>query len=144
VAHHGRESGYQYEFSAPCTGRKRWEHLTASEIPFVFGHAVRVARDAELQRVGSEVRHRRCSSTGSQLPKTGDPNGGSLVKWPRFDPPRRAYSRFTDAGPVAKEGLRREICDLFMRTRSVRWRSQSPRGGPLTRRGPQASGLSNL
>ena len=46
--------------------------------------------------------------------KTGDPNGGNLVKWPKFDPTRRAYLDFTDAGPVAKEGLRRPVCDLFM------------------------------
>ncbi len=35
--------------------------------------------------------------------KTGDPNGGKLVKWPRFDATARAYMDFTDAGPVAKE-----------------------------------------
>jgi len=36
------------------------------------------------------------------------------VKWPKFDPTRRAYLDFTDAGPVPKEGLRRSVCDLFM------------------------------
>ena len=46
--------------------------------------------------------------------KTGDPNGGKLVKWPKFDATKRAYMDFTDAGPVVKEGLRREVCDLFM------------------------------
>jgi len=46
--------------------------------------------------------------------KTGDPNGGSLAKWPRFDPTARAYLDLTDAGPVAKEGLRRQVCSLYM------------------------------
>ena len=46
--------------------------------------------------------------------KTGDPNGGTLVKWPKFDATARAYMDFTDAGPMAKEGLRRQVCDLFM------------------------------
>jgi para-nitrobenzyl esterase len=46
--------------------------------------------------------------------KTGDPNGGNLPKWPRFDVSTRAYVQFTDAGPVAKEGLRRQFCDLFI------------------------------
>ncbi len=46
--------------------------------------------------------------------KTGDPNGAGLEKWPKFDPQRRAYLEFTDAGPAAKEGLRKPYCDLFM------------------------------
>jgi para-nitrobenzyl esterase len=46
--------------------------------------------------------------------KTGDPNGGSLERWPKFDPSARAYLDLTDAGPVAKEGLRRQVCDLYM------------------------------
>jgi carboxylesterase type B len=44
--------------------------------------------------------------------KTSDPNDGKLVKWPRFDPTARAYMDFTDAGPVAEEGLRRQVCDF--------------------------------
>jgi para-nitrobenzyl esterase len=46
--------------------------------------------------------------------KSGDPNGGGLPVWPKFDPTSRAYIQFTDAGPIAKEGLRRPQCDLFI------------------------------
>ena len=46
--------------------------------------------------------------------KTGDPNGGNLPKWPKFDGTKRAYLDFTDDGPVVKEGLRREVCDVFI------------------------------
>jgi len=46
--------------------------------------------------------------------KTGDPNGIKLVKWPQYDSVARAYLNFTDAGPVAKEGLRRTICDVYI------------------------------
>jgi len=46
--------------------------------------------------------------------KTGDPNGIKLVKWPQYDSAARAYLNFTDAGPVAKEGLRRTICDVHI------------------------------
>jgi para-nitrobenzyl esterase len=46
--------------------------------------------------------------------KTGDPNGGQLPVWPTFDVSSRAYIQFTDAGPVAKDGLRRPFCDLFI------------------------------
>jgi hypothetical protein len=50
----------------------------------------------------------RCSAT------TGNPNGAPLPEWRRFDISSRAYIQFTDAGPIAKEGLRRSFCDLFM------------------------------
>ncbi len=46
--------------------------------------------------------------------KTGNPNGGSLPQWPKFDPAARAYMDLTANGPVAREGLRREACDLFI------------------------------
>ena len=50
----------------------------------------------------------------SNFVKTGDPNGAGLLKWPKFDPTARAYIDFTDSGAVAKEGLRRQVCDLFI------------------------------
>jgi para-nitrobenzyl esterase len=46
--------------------------------------------------------------------KTGDPNGPGLPVWPKFDPASRVYIQFTDAGAIAKEGLRRAQCDLFI------------------------------
>jgi carboxylesterase type B len=46
--------------------------------------------------------------------KTGDPNGKDLPVWPKFDASSRAYIQFTDSGSVAKEGLRRPYCDLFI------------------------------
>jgi para-nitrobenzyl esterase len=46
--------------------------------------------------------------------KTGDPNGGQLPTWPKFDAVSGAYLQFTYAGPIAKEGLRRSYCDLFI------------------------------
>lgn len=46
---------------------------------------------------------------------TGDPNGGGGVPiWPKFDPSSRAYMQFTDAGAIAKEGLRRAQCELLV------------------------------
>jgi para-nitrobenzyl esterase len=46
--------------------------------------------------------------------KNGDPNGGNLPKWPRFDPAARGFIEFTDNGPVAREGLRRPFCDIYV------------------------------
>jgi hypothetical protein len=54
---------------------------------------------------------------GTNFAKTGNPNGGQLLPaWPRFDTASRAYIQFTDAGPIAKEALRRPYCDLFIET----------------------------
>jgi len=39
---------------------------------------------------------------------------GQLPKWRKFDSSSRAYMQFTDAGPIAKMGLRRPFCDVFM------------------------------
>jgi para-nitrobenzyl esterase len=50
----------------------------------------------------------------SNFAKTGDPNGANLVKWPKFDAKARQYMDFTDGGPAVKEGLQREVCDLFI------------------------------
>ncbi len=44
--------------------------------------------------------------------RTGDPNGGALIRWPAYDRGGRAYMAFDQNGPVAKAGLRRTICDL--------------------------------
>ena len=46
--------------------------------------------------------------------KASDPNGGSLPNWPKFDPTARACKDLTAVGPVAREGLRYEACDLFL------------------------------
>ncbi len=46
--------------------------------------------------------------------KTGDPNGGQLPVWPRFDTSSRPYIQFTEAGPIVKQGLRRPFCDLHL------------------------------
>ena len=47
-------------------------------------------------------------------PIGGDPNSPGLPNWPRFEPAQRLYLDFTDSGPVAKAGLRKEICDIYI------------------------------
>lgn len=44
--------------------------------------------------------------------RTGDPNGGQLASWPRYDATTRAYLSFTDAGAVTARDLRGAICGL--------------------------------
>jgi para-nitrobenzyl esterase len=105
--------GYEYQFSLTMHGKEADGAPHASEIPFVFG----------TQPVWQEMRHYNLSDRQyapviqeywTNFAKTGDPNGPGLEKWPKFDPAARAYLDFIDAGPVAKEGLRRPLCDLYM------------------------------
>jgi para-nitrobenzyl esterase len=105
--------GYEYQFSRTVHGKEALGAPHASEIPFIFGtlsvwQNMRKYDDSDRQYAP------KMQEYWTNFAKTGDPNGGQLVKWPKFDATARAYMDFTDAGPVAKEGLRRQVCDVFM------------------------------
>ena len=57
---------------------------------------------------------KRSEEYWTNFAKTGDPDGGNLPHWPEFDAARRAYIDLTNAGQVAKEGLRRKVCELIL------------------------------
>jgi para-nitrobenzyl esterase len=97
--------GYQFEFSHASGGRIGAGHGT--EVPYVFG-TLGPKYDATDRQVSAAMQ-----DYWTNFAKTGDPNGNGLTRWPKFDPSARAYLDFTTAGPVAKEGLRRQICDLY-------------------------------
>jgi para-nitrobenzyl esterase len=106
-------TGYEYQFSRTVHGQEALGAPHASEIPFIFGtlpvwQRMRNYDDSDRQYAP------QMQAYWTNFAKTGNPNGGELVKWPRFDAASRAYMDFTDAGPVVKEGLRREACDVFM------------------------------
>jgi para-nitrobenzyl esterase len=116
-------TAYEYQFSLSVHGKEADGAAHASEIPFVFG----------TLPVWQETRHYELSDRQYapviqeywvNFAKTGDPNGGSLVKWPKFDPSTRAYLDLMDAGPVAKEGLRRSVCDLYSENQKRQWATQ--------------------
>jgi len=105
-------TAFEYQFSRTVHGKESEGAPHAAEIPFVFG----------TLPVWQEMRHYNLSDRQYapllqeywvNFAKTGDPNGDGLVKWPKYDPEARAYLDFMDTGPVAKEGLRRQFCDLY-------------------------------
>ena len=105
--------GYEYQFSRTVHGQEALGAPHASEIPFIFGtlsvwQKMRKYDDSDQQYAPQMQQY------WTNFAKTGDPNGGQLAKWPKFDATARAYLDFTDAGPVAREGLRRQVCDVFM------------------------------
>lgn len=86
---------WQYQFDyAPPGG----EVAHASELRYVFG------------QVGpGEPPMRRY---WVNFVRTGDPNGAGLAWWPGYRPEARAFLSFEQAGPVARSGLRDEVCRL--------------------------------
>jgi len=105
--------GYEYQFSRTVHGKEAQGAPHASEIPFIFG-TLPVWQNMRKYDESDRQYAPQMQEYWTNFAKTGDPNGGKLVKWPKFDSTARAYLDFTDAGPVAKEGLRREACDVFM------------------------------
>jgi para-nitrobenzyl esterase len=106
-------AGYEYQFSRTVHGQEAQGAAHASEIPFVFG-TLPVWQNMRHYNDSDQQYSAMMQQYWLNFAKTGDPNGGSLTKWPKFDPVKRAYVDFTDAGPVAKEGLRRDVCDVFI------------------------------
>jgi para-nitrobenzyl esterase len=107
---------FEFEFARVPPGREAVGATHASELGYVFGTLDRAfpigppAQPNALDGQLSEAMQRYWTN----FAKTGNPNGEQLPTWPGFDVASRAYVQFTDAGPVANEGLRRPYCDLFI------------------------------
>jgi para-nitrobenzyl esterase len=106
-------TGYEYQFSRTVHGKEAQGAPHASEIPFIFG-TLPVWQNMRKYNDSDRGYAPQMQEYWTNFAKTGDPNGGNLAKWPKFDAAARAYMDFTDAGPVAKEGLRRQACDGFI------------------------------
>jgi para-nitrobenzyl esterase len=103
---------YEYQFDRAIPGRPATQH--SAELSYLFGNLL---PGGFLGGPYTDV-DRKISNDlqvyWANFAKTGDPNGAGLPKWPGFDSSTRAFLEFTDNGPVAREGLRRQICDLYM------------------------------
>jgi para-nitrobenzyl esterase len=107
---------FQFQFSRVPTGRESVGAAHGSEIPYVFGTLAIAGRNPNAPKYDSTdtMVSDQMQQYWTNFARTGDPNGGSLPKWPKFDPAQRAYIDFTADGPIAGEGLRREACELFI------------------------------
>lgn len=109
---------FEYEFARVPPGREALGSTHGLQHSYVFGtldRGVRVffgppARPTAVDAQISEVMQQYWTN----FAKTGNPNGGHLPVWPTFDVSSRRYIQFIDAGPTAKEDLRRPFCDLFI------------------------------
>jgi len=107
---------YQYEFDPPVAGEELTRHQ--AEIGFIFGNLLTTGylggpyTDAD-RKISEQIQ-----TYWTNFAKTGNPNLPSLnglPEWPTSNPAMRPYLNFTQRdGPVVREGLRREICDLYI------------------------------
>jgi para-nitrobenzyl esterase len=104
---------YEYQFSRTIHGQEMTGAPHASELVFVFG-TLPVWQGTRHYDLTDRQFAPVMQEYWVNFAKTGDPNGGNLVHWSKFDFAGRAYLDFVDAGPAAKEGLRRPICDLYL------------------------------
>ena len=109
-------TGYQFQFSRPAPGKEALGAPHGSEVPYVFG----TLSGPRYNDTGVQV------STEMQLywtnfAETGNPNSSSnesaaamvLPIWPAFTPASHAYIDLTSSGPVAKQNLQRQACDVY-------------------------------
>ena len=109
---HGRTT-YEYQFDPPIAGEPATKH--EAEIPFVFGNLL---PSGPLSGPFGEA-DKKISADIQQywvnFAKTGNPNSNGLPTWSKFDPKARPYLEFTlHDGPLLREGLRRDVCDMFI------------------------------
>jgi para-nitrobenzyl esterase len=95
-------TAYEYQFDLPARGRESLGSVHGAEVPYVFG---RVEDDPVSEAI---------QQYWTNFAKSGNPNGPGLPQWPKFEGADRSYIEFTANGPVAREGLRRPFCDLYV------------------------------
>jgi para-nitrobenzyl esterase len=107
---------YQFQFSRVPPGRESVGAAHGSEIPYVFGTLEAAGRAPNAPKYDSidKTVSDQMQQYWTNFAKTGDPNAGSLTKWAKFDPKARSYMDLTAEGPIERQGLRRNACDLFV------------------------------
>jgi para-nitrobenzyl esterase len=103
---------YYYQFDRPIPGDAATRH--SAEVPFVFGNLLPYGFLSGPATDADRAASKQVQTYWTNFARTGDPNSSELPAWPKFDSKVRNYLEFTNNGPIAGTGLRRQICDLFM------------------------------
>jgi para-nitrobenzyl esterase len=103
-----RNVAYQFQIEHLPPARRRG-NSHAQDVPYVFG-----TLDGEGYEPVDHAMSALLQKYWTNFAKTGNPNGPGVPSWPAFDTRSRAYVAFTAEGPVARNGLRRPFCDLFL------------------------------
>lgn len=107
---------YQYEFDPTVAGEELTRHQ--AEIGFIFGNLLTTGYLGGPYTEADRKISEQIQTYWTNFAKTGNPNLpglNGLPEWPESNPATRPYLQFTQSeGPVAREGLRREICDLYI------------------------------
>ena len=69
--------------------------------------------DGAVKRYRRPRLERQWSSIGRTSPKREIRTARDLPQWPAFDLQSRSYLEFTDAGPIARQNLRKAACELY-------------------------------
>ena len=101
-------TGYEYQFDRAAPGREALGSTHGAEVPYVFGTLGPQYKDAD--RAASAA----IGEYWTNFARTGAPGVVGQVQWPKFDVAARGYMEFTDAGPAAREALRRPFCELYV------------------------------
>ncbi len=123
-------TAYRFQFSRVPSGREAVGAAHGSEFACVFGTLAIAGRAANAPKYDSvdETVSDQMQGCWTNFAKNGNPNGGSVPRWPKFD--ATAYMDVTANGPVAREGLRREFCQLFIENISRSNQAERPRRQP--------------
>jgi para-nitrobenzyl esterase len=108
---------FEFEFARVPPGREALGATHAAELSYVFGTfkrpgvigMARATPDAIDAQVSDAIQQ-----YWTNFAKHGDPNGGALPAWPRFNGASRRFLQFTQSGPIPKQALRQSFCDLFI------------------------------
>jgi para-nitrobenzyl esterase len=114
-------TGYEYQFDRAAPGREAAGATHGAEVGYVFGTLGTNYAQADRDLADAIQQY------WTNFAKSGDPNGAGLPKWPRYDAKARGFIEFTDSGPVAREGLRRPFCDLYVENAGRLMPHEAPR-----------------
>jgi para-nitrobenzyl esterase len=105
IEHSAKYPTFEYEITI---GNVTTGTPHSGDLQYVFGvRGIKETADPD-PKLSSQVQ-----TYWTNFAKAGDPNGGGVPAWPKYDAVKRGYLEFTNAGPVAKSDLRRPFCELF-------------------------------